>query len=66
MTWLQAKFIVKVPPPAVTVSVEVPDFPPKVPVMVAVPAATAVASPLLLIVAADVGNALQVTCRVMF
>ena len=50
---------------AVTVRVAVPDLPLKVAVMVAVPAATPVAKPLLLIVAADVGNALQVTCVVI-
>ena len=51
---------------AVTVRVAVPDLPLKVALMVAEPAATPVASPLLLIVAADVGKALQVTCVVIF
>ena len=51
---------------AVTVRVAVPDLPLKVAVMVAEPAATPVARPLLLIVATDVGKALQVTCVVIF
>ena len=51
---------------AVTVRVAVPDLPLKVALMVAVPAALALASPLLLIVATDVGKALQVTCVVIF
>ena len=50
---------------AVTVRVAVPDLPLKAAVMVAEPAATAVARPLLLIVAADVGSEVQVTCEVM-
>jgi hypothetical protein len=50
---------------AVTVRVAVPDLPLKAAVMVAEPAATAVARPLLLIVAADVGSEDQVTCVVM-
>ena len=49
----------------VTVRVAVPVFPLKVAVTVAVPAATPAARPLLLIVATDVGNALQVTCVVI-
>ena len=51
---------------AVTVRVVVPGLPLKVAVMVAVPVALAVARPLLLIVAVDVGNELQATWAVMF
>jgi len=51
---------------AVTGRVAVPNFPLKVAVMVAVPAATPVARPLLLIVATDAGNELQATWAVMF
>jgi hypothetical protein len=50
----------------VTVRVAVPVLPLKAAVMVAVPAATPVARPLLLIVAADVGSEVQVACVVIF
>ena len=50
---------------AVTVRVAVPDIPPKAAVMVVVPAATAVAMPLLLIVATPVLDEFQVTCAVI-
>jgi hypothetical protein len=49
-----------------TVRIAVPDFPLKAAVMVEEPAATPVARPLLLIVAADVGSEVQVTCVVIF
>jgi hypothetical protein len=49
----------------VTVRVVLPEISPEVAVMVAVPAATAVARPLLLTVAADVFDELQVTCVVI-
>jgi len=58
----QAKLIV---PAGVTVRVVFPEILPEVAVMVAVPAATAVARPLLLTVAADVLDDLQVTCVVI-
>ena len=48
-----------------TVRVAVPDLVPKVAVMVVVPALTAVARPLLLTVATDVLDELQVTCVVI-
>ena len=50
---------------AVTVRVAVPDFPLKVAVMVAVPAALAVAKPLLATVAVVVLDEVQVTCVVI-
>ena len=50
---------------AVTVRVAVPDLPLKAAVMVAVPAALAVARPLLATVAVGVLDELQVTCVVM-
>ena len=50
---------------AVTVRVVFPEILPEVAVMVAVPAATAVARPLLLTVATDVLDELQVTCVVI-
>jgi hypothetical protein len=49
----------------ITVRVVLPEISPEVAVMVAVPAATAVARPLLLTVAADVFDELQVTCVVI-
>jgi hypothetical protein len=49
----------------ITVRVVLPEISPEVAAMVAVPAATAVARPLLLTVAADVFDELQVTCVVM-
>ena len=51
---------------AVTVRVAVPVFPLKVAVMVAVPAATAAASPLPLIAATDEVDEFQVTWVVIF
>ena len=48
---------------AVTVRVVVPEIPPKVAVMLEVPAATAVARPLLSIVTTGVLDELQVTCE---
>jgi len=48
----------------VTVRVMLAEVPLKFAVMVAVPVASAVASPLLLIVATDVSEELQVTCEV--
>jgi hypothetical protein len=51
---------------AVTVRVAVPDLPLKVAVMVAEPAATPVARPLVLTVAVDVLDEVQVTCVVIF
>ena len=49
----------------VTVRVVLPEILPEVAVIVAVPAATAVARPLLLTVATDVLDELQVTCAVI-
>jgi len=66
VTWPQAKLTAAVPPPPVTVRVAVPVLPLKAAVMVEVPAATAVARPLLTIVATDVVPELQVTCVVIF
>jgi hypothetical protein len=48
-----------------TVRVVLPAIVPKVAVMVAVPLATAVARPLLLTVATNVSDELQVTCVVI-
>jgi len=48
-----------------TVRVVLPEIVPEVAVMVAVPAATAVARPLLLTIATDVFNERQVTCVVI-
>jgi hypothetical protein len=58
----QAKLIV---PAGVTVRVVFPEILPEVAVMVAVPAPTAVARPLLFTVATDVLGELQVTCVVI-
>ena len=49
----------------VTVRVRLPEIAPEVAVMVAVPAATDVAKPLLLTVATDVLDEVQVTCAVI-
>ena len=49
----------------VTVTVVLPRMLPEAAEMIAVPAATAVARPLLLIVATDVSEELQVTCAVI-
>ena len=62
VTGSQAKLIV---PAGVTVRVVFPEILPEVAVMVAVPAATAVARPLLFTVATDVLDELQVTCVVI-
>ena len=48
----------------VTVRVVLPEILPKLAVMVVAPAATGVARPLLLTVATDVSDELQVTCEV--
>jgi hypothetical protein len=61
----QARLIVPVPPPPVTVRVAVPEILLKAAVMVEEPAATPVASPLLLTVAVDVLDEVQVTCEVI-
>ena len=61
----QARLIVNVPPPPVTVRVAVPDLPLKAAVMVEEPAATPVARPLLATVAVGVLDELQVTCEVI-
>jgi hypothetical protein len=49
---------------AVTVRVAFPGIPPEAALMIAVPTATAAARPLLLTVATDVFEELQVTCVV--
>ncbi len=51
--------------PEVTVKVVLPEILPEVAVMIAVPAATAVTRPLLLTVATDGFDELQVTCVVI-
>ena len=63
MTWSQARLTV--PLAAVTVRVALPDLPLRVAVMVAEPAATPEARPLLTIVALVMSDELQVTCPVI-
>ena len=62
----QARPIVLVPPPPVTVRAAVPVLPLKAAVMVEEPAATPVARPPLLTVAVGVLDEVQVTCVVIF